>query len=112
MIAARPDDLQSIFRIDRFDCPSEHRASFEDRLHIIHGFFDLLPGCLYNKVAVTEENDRARVVTIVEWRDRQALEEAKAAVAEFYRRTDFNPVAFMAERGIAGEFGTYRPSGL
>lgn len=42
----RPERHRSIFRIDRFDCPVTHQRAFEDRLAIIHGYFDTLPGCL------------------------------------------------------------------
>lgn len=108
--AAAPP-VSSIFRIDTFACPTVHQAAFEDRLAIIHGYFDTLPGCLYNRVAVSagENGDMVKIATIVEWRDRQALDAAKSAVGAFYAKSGFDPAAFMAERGITGVFGVFRP---
>lgn len=57
-----------------------------------------------------KREDMVKIVTIVEWRDRPALDAAKVAVAEFYAKSRFNPGEFMAERGITGEFGLYRPA--
>lgn len=99
---------RSIYRIDSFDCPPQARRAFEDRLAIIHGYFDTLPGCLYNRVVVSETDEALRIVTVVEWRDKASLEGAKAAVAEFYRAEKFEPAAFLAEHGIKGNFGTFR----
>ena len=108
--AAAPP-VSSIFRIDTFACPTVHQTAFEDRLAIIHGYFDTLPGCLYNRVAVSagENGDMVKIATIVEWRDRQALDAAKSAVGAFYAKSGFDPAAFMAERGITGVFGVFRP---
>ncbi|SMD16650.1 antibiotic biosynthesis monooxygenase [Rhizobium sp. RU36D] len=104
---------KSVIRVDLFDCPAEHAQAFEDQLSIIHGYFDTLEGCLYNRVAARagESEDMVKFVTMVEWRDRQALAEAKTAVSTFYAQTGFNASEFMASRGIKGDFGTYLPMG-
>lgn len=101
----------SIFRIDTFTCPRVHQPAFEDRLAIIHGYFDTLPGCLYNRVVLSagENGDMVKIATIVEWRDRQALDAAKSAVGAFYAKSGFDPATFMAERGITGVFGVFHP---
>lgn len=101
----------SIFRIDTFACPMAHQSAFEDRLAIIHGYFGTLPGCLYNRVVLSEgeNDDMVKIATIVEWRDRQTLDAAKSAVSAFYAKSGFDPAAFMAERGITGVFGVFRP---
>ncbi|MCL6706068.1 antibiotic biosynthesis monooxygenase [Pseudomonas sp. R2.Fl] len=103
---------RSVFRIDRFECPKESLTAFEDRLALIHGYFDTLAGCLYNKVAVTIDGDRIEIVTIVEWEDEAALRQARSAVANFYEKTGFDPAAFMAERGITGKLGLFHPVSL
>lgn len=109
--AAKAPSGPSILRIDTFDCPLAHQAAFEDRLSLIHGHLGTLPGCLYNRVvrSAGENADMVKIVTIVEWRDRQALDAAKSAVGAFYAKSGFDPAAFMAERGITGVFGVYRP---
>lgn len=103
-------DIGSLLRVDTFDCPAEHAAAFEDRLSVIHGYFDTLPGCLYNRVAAAtgESEDMVKFVTMVEWRDRASLAAAKAAVNAFYAQSQFDPAQFMAARGIRGNFGTYQ----
>lgn len=104
---------RSVLRVDTFDCPAEHAGIFEDRLMVIHSYFDTLEGCLYNRIAARSGDDDARVrfVTLVEWRDRQALAEAKAAVAAFYAQSGFDPASFMKAHGITGDFGTFLPVG-
>lgn len=101
----------SIFRIDRLECPVGHRAVFEERLALIHGFFDTLPGCLYNRVtmAPSENEGMVKIVTIVEWQDADALGAAKMAAQAHYAQSGFKPADFMAEHGISGEFGTFLP---
>lgn len=111
-VHARNVSSQSVFRIDRFECPKESLAAFEDRLALIHGYFDTLPGCLYNKVAVMIDGDRIEVVTVVEWENEAALRQARSAVANFYGKTGFDPGAFMAERGITGRLGLFHPVSL
>ncbi|MBW8300638.1 MAG: antibiotic biosynthesis monooxygenase [Hydrogenophaga sp.] len=103
--------VSRVFRIDTFACPTAHQSAFEDRLAIIHGYFDTLPGCLYNRVvaAAGENDDMVKIITIVEWRDRQALDAAKSAVGAFYAKSGFDPAVFMAERGITGVFGVFLP---
>ncbi|MBO3759026.1 hypothetical protein J5J10_14155 [Ciceribacter sp. L1K23] len=98
----------SIFRIDRFDCPRDSLAAFADRLALIHGYFDTLSGCLYNRVAIMEVEDRIEVVTVVEWENAASLRQAKAAVDAFYESTQFEPAAFLAENRIAGHFGVFQ----
>ena len=103
---------QSLFRIDRFECPIEHIGAFEDRLAIIHGYFDTLDGCLYNRVAVAVDGPSIKVATVVEWRDAEALQAAKAAVSAVYAKSGDNPARFLADHGIRAEYGTYRLSAL
>ena len=109
--AHAPRGTDTLYRIDRFLSPGDQQGAFADRLAIIHGHFSSLPGCLYNRVAVSpaDKDGMVSIVTIVEWRDRAALDGAKAALADHYARSGFDPAAFMAERGIQGEFGLYRP---
>lgn len=111
-VHARPVQSRSLFRIDRFECPKENLTAFEDRLALIHGYFDTLSGCLYNRIAVMREDERIEIVTIVEWESEAALREAKTAVANFYEKTGFDPSTFMAERGIKSHFGLFYPLSL
>ena len=102
-----PAESASLFRIDCFECPPDHVRAFSDRLAIIHGYFDTLEGCLYNRVAVAPGPSTVKIVTIVEWKSAAALTAAKEAVDQFYSVDGFDPKIFMAERGITGEFGLY-----
>lgn len=97
----------SLMRIDRFTCPRDQLAAFKDRLAIIHHYLEGLDGCLYSRIAVSESEEDARIVTVVEWRDQTALADARAAVNRFYEKLGFDPAAFLTERGIKGDFGTY-----
>lgn len=102
--AARPS---GVMRIDHFTCPVAHLSVFTQRLAIIHGYLETLEGCLYSRVGVSHADGSATIVTVAEWRDREALVEAKAAVNRFYEKLGFDPAAFMAGHSIKGTFGTY-----
>lgn len=102
------DTSASLYRIDRFTVPGHARDAFLDRLVAIRDFLQDRPGCLYNRIAEsTREDGTVSMMTIVEWKDRAAMNAARAAAKAFYDETGFDPAAFMASLAIEPDFGLY-----
>lgn len=98
----------SIYRVDRFVVPETARNTFLERILIIRDFLETQPGCLFNRIAESRNEDETlSMMTIVEWRDRQAMAAAREKAKAFYEETGFAPKAFMAELGIEPDFGLF-----
>ena len=105
-------DRPTVFRIDRFTCPRIHWPAFSEKLAFIDEELQQHPDCLLTRVAMTERDDLVYVVTLAEWISRDTLLSAKRDMAASYSDKGFDPQAFMAERGITGEFATFDTIGF
>ena len=102
------DTSLSLYRIDRFTVPEHARAAFLERLVVIRDFLQSRPGCLYNRIAEARREDGTlAMMTIVEWKDRAAMDAARAAAKAFYDEAGFDPARFMAALGIEPDFALY-----
>ena len=102
------DTPESLYRIDRLTVPEHARDAFLERLVITRDFLQGQPGCLYNRIAEARREDGSlSMVTVVEWRDRDAMDTARGAAKAFYEKTCFDPSSFMAALGIEPDFGLY-----
>jgi heme-degrading monooxygenase HmoA len=48
------------------------------------------------------------VITIVEWQDKEAIENARAAVMDMHKSAGFNPQEMFARLGIKADLGNYK----
>jgi len=102
------DTSISLYRVDRFNVPEHARDAFLERLVVIRDFLQGQPGCLYNRIAEARREDGSlSMMTIVEWRDRKAMDTARGAAKAFYEKNGFDPAQFMAALGIEPDFGLY-----
>jgi hypothetical protein len=113
-ITEKPVERQrSIYRVDSFTVPVAARDEFLDRLVVIRDFLQSQSGCLFNRIAETAaENGVVRMMTIVEWRDQGAVQNARANAAAYYERTGFNPQELMDKLGITPDFGLFRDTAV
>ena len=113
-ITEKPVEQQrSIYRVDSFTVPVAARDEFLDRLVVIRDFLQSQPGCLFNRIAESAaENGVVRMMTIVEWHDQRAVQNARANAAAHYERTGFNPREFMEKLGITPDFGLFRDTAV
>jgi hypothetical protein len=99
------------YRIDKFDVPVAAREAFLARIRIIDAILAAIDGCESHKIYERRiDGGGSAVVTIAQWRDEAAMAAAAAIVTAEYSKTGFDPRAFMAERGVAGDFGVYSES--
>jgi len=100
----------SLFRVDSFTVPRVAREPFLERLETIRQLLEGAEGCLQNLVLEqSTEDETARFVTIVEWRDRDAFLAAKEHVAAEYRKTGFDPQEFMRRLGVSAVMANCTP---
>lgn len=98
----------SLYRVDRFVVPEIAREAFLQRLAVIRDFLAKQSGCLFNRIAESHREDGfITIMTIVEWSDRAAMENARTRAKAFYAETGFDSRAFMLEHGIDPEFGLF-----
>jgi quinol monooxygenase YgiN len=101
---------ESIFRVDKFAVPAQSRDAFMARLQVTHKTLGAADGCVQN--LVLEQVSGAgefNVVTIVEWRDTVAYENARQAAQQRQRENGFDPQSYFREMGIKADLGNYAP---
>jgi len=100
-----------VFRIDRFNVPEAAEDVFMRRVQRIQSLIDPLPGCRQNLVLIQSRDEkRLRVMTVVEWENAAAMDEARAYVQRQYAQEGFDPPAFMRQLGVEAELGLYAPA--
>ena len=98
-----------IYRVDTFKVPAWSRAEFVDKVERPHDRLRALPGFVLD--AVLEQADghgRFRLVTVVIWESRQAIEAARAALGADRNATGFNRQEILFRFGVEADFGSYR----
>lgn len=98
----------SVYRVDTFEVPLHARGALLERLAIIRGLLQGMEGCRQNLVLEQPAGaGTAKFVTFVEWQDEAVFRAAKAKVAEEYRKSDFDPQAFLKQIGARAVMGTF-----
>jgi heme-degrading monooxygenase HmoA len=100
----------SLFRIDRFAVPSPALQEFMARVRRIDALLSAQPGCRQHLVLTQAEGGGTvvHVITLVEWEDARAMENARDLVQAQYARESFDPPAFMQRLGVRAELAVYR----
>lgn len=100
---------QHVFRVDRFNVPSSARKEFLRRVSDTHKLLAQQKGFVRDFVLEQAAGpDGFNLVTMAEWDSQEAIEAAKAAVAEVHRQIGFDPREVFGLLGIRAELGNYR----
>ena len=87
--------------IDLFVVPDESMAAFVEQTREVQRFVRALPGFVegyfYEKKA---GDNRYNVLTLAVWKNEAAFENAKQAVADEFRKQDFDRQAFIKKLNI------------
>ena len=98
-----------VYRVDKFVVPADAKEEFIGQVRLTHDLLRTLHGFqqdfLLENVA---GNGEVHVVTIVEWRDAEAIENAKVAVTAMQKEMRFNPKELIARLGIKADRGDYQ----
>lgn len=97
--------------IDTFIVPAEHKTEFLENSEKVQGFLKTLPGFVegfsYEKIS---GDGRYNVITAAIWENDEAFDNAKKAVAEEFKRRNFNPQEFSKKLSVQGERAVYKRS--
>jgi len=100
---------ESIFRVDKFSVPPGARDPFLAKIRETHALLDGVDGCLQNLVLEQVSGPgEYNIVTIVEWRDAAAFEQAKRAAQKRHEASGFDPGTMLRELGIEADLGNYQ----
>lgn len=98
-----------IYRVDKFVVPAPARGEFLDEVRKTHALLKTQSGFVRDTVleqfAGTGEFN---FVTIVEWENQASVDNAKAAVASMFARSNFNPQEMFRRLGIKADLGNYQ----
>lgn len=88
--------------IDHFVVPKNSMKEFAARVTINRNYIKTLPGFVRDETYVSEGTERNTliVITVALWVGEAALQKAREAVQEFYRREGFDPHFFMEKLNI------------
>jgi hypothetical protein len=98
----------TIFRVDKFTVPALARAEFLERVRATHTLLRTQAG--FVRDAILEQTSgpgEFNFVTIVEWKNAEAMEPARKAVTAFHQGMNFNPREMLTRLGIRADMGNY-----
>ena len=97
-----------IFRIDKFAVPVEARDAFLAKVKAAHVLLDSAEGCLQNHVLEQVSGSGSfNIVTLVEWRDQAAYDQARAAAQARHQVEGFDRQAMFETMGINPDLANY-----
>ncbi len=97
-----------IYRVDKFIIPGEAREEFLRPLRRTHDVLKDQPGFIQDFVLEQPgESGEFTLITIVEWENQEALENARDTITAMHERMGFDPQEMIARLGIKADMGTY-----
>lgn len=107
-IEANKEINRTVF-IDKFFVPAPGKEEFYERMQINRKFIRSLPGFIEDAAyACTDKEDNLICVTVAIWEDLKALNMAREAVQEEYRRQGFDPAEMFRRLNITADRGVYQ----
>jgi heme-degrading monooxygenase HmoA len=99
---------QHVYRVDKFRVPAAARAEFLERVRATHASLKSLPGFVEDSILEQTGGPGAfNYVTVVIWRDAEALNQARAAMEEERRSTGFDPKELFSRLNIEADMANY-----
>lgn len=103
------NELQQIYRIDKFIVPGAARQEFVDRVNKTNEYLRTLPGFIQDKVLEqTGGPGEFNFITIVIWKNAEAIEAARKAVTAMYEEIGFDPQDLLDRLGIKADLANYQ----
>ncbi|GAA0533996.1 ester cyclase [Chitinophaga japonensis] len=107
-LAAKKPQPDAVYFIDKFFVPAAGKSEFLERTGINRRFIKQLPGFVEDAVyEYTDEEGNLVCITVAQWESQEALDQAKAAVQEAYKKEGFDASAMMKRLHIRADRGVY-----
>jgi heme-degrading monooxygenase HmoA len=98
-----------IYRVDKFVVPNQAREEFLTQVRNTHELLKAQPGFIQDfLLEQPADPGEFNVITLVEWQDTKAVENARAAVMTMHKSTGFNPQEMFVRLGIKADIGNYK----
>jgi len=105
---APPRDSQRRYRVDTFIVPESAREEFLEKVRESQVLLQQQQGFLQDFVLERASNSREfHLITIVEWQNQQAVDDARKAVTAFHQSANFNPEELFERLGIRAQREMY-----
>lgn len=99
-----------IFKIDKFIVPEAGRTEFMQAVCQTHELLGQQPGLVQQFVLQQVSGPgEFNVVTVVQWENQAAFEQAKVAVQAMHQRSGLDGVAMRERLGIRADLANYQP---
>jgi len=104
-----PTTSQRIYRLDKFVVPNQAREEFLAKVKSIIELLKAQPGFIQDfLLEQPTTTGEFNFVTLVEWQNTKAVENARAAVMAMHKSTGFNPQEMFVRLGIKADLGNYK----
>jgi len=94
--------------IDRFVVPTAAKSEFLERANINRQFIKSLPGFVGDNAYEETTETESHIVTVAVWASEEAFQNARASVADYYKKQGFDVSALVKRLHIQMERGTYK----
>jgi heme-degrading monooxygenase HmoA len=99
----------TVFRVDKFTVPAPARAEFLEKVQATHALLRTQAGFVQDAVLEqTSGPGEFNFITIVEWKNAEAMEPARKAVAALHQGMNFDPREMLTRLGIHADMGNYK----
>lgn len=99
---------QAIYRVDKFIVPDNARREFIEKVRQTHTLLRNQPGFLQDFILEQSAGPgQFNIVTIVEWQNQQAVDQARGEVQALHRKTGFDPREMFTWYGIKADIANY-----
>jgi heme-degrading monooxygenase HmoA len=97
--------------MDSFLVPENARGAFLARVRTTHNLLRRQPGFVQDLLLEQPaENGRFRLVTLVEWRNADSMNDAREVIQTEHASEGFDRHEFIDRLGVSAEFASYRPA--
>ena len=101
--------IRDRYKIDKFAVPLSAKKELLENVNVTHEFLRNLPGFRQDFILEqTSDTSGYNVVTIVEWEDKVAIQNAKNKVHAYHNQIGFSPKKLLESLGVKADLGNYR----
>ncbi|HEX7676067.1 MAG TPA: antibiotic biosynthesis monooxygenase family protein [Bdellovibrio sp.] len=103
------NENQTICKVDKFIVPHEAKEEFLAKVKETHQMLRQQPGFIKDYVLEKFAGPgEFNVVTLVEWENQNAIDQAKAVIREDQAKKGFNPPDLLKKLGIKADLSDYK----
>lgn len=108
LLSNKKSNKNKVSFIDKFFVPAAAKKEFHERMSINRSFIKNLPGFLEDVVyEYSDDNGDLICITIAQWENREAFNEAKQAVQTEYKKQGFDAGEMFKRLNIVADRGVY-----